>query len=87
MALAGGSLYSTCVLRCCGAYFSLDAAPFSHCTVGPWLRFAAYPPCFLNMCTSLFKNTLELGIRRVYERQNAFWGVSNRISGQGQSVV
>ena len=46
MALAGGSLYSTCVLRCCGAYFSLDAAPFSHCTVGPWLRFAAYPPCF-----------------------------------------
>ena len=76
------------------AGLSADSSPsvlcalssFSHCT-GPWLRFAAYPPCFLNMCTSLFKNTLELGIRRVYERQNAFWGVSNRISGQGQSVV
>ena len=27
MALAGGNRYSTCVLRCCGAYFSLDAAP------------------------------------------------------------
>ena len=29
MALAGGNRYSTCVLRCCGAYFSLDAAPLT----------------------------------------------------------
>ena len=42
MALAGGSLYSTYVLRCCGPYFSLDAAPFT----AVWLRFADYPPCF-----------------------------------------
>ena len=29
MALAGGIRHSTCVLRCCGAYFSLDAAPLT----------------------------------------------------------
>ena len=42
MVLAGGSLYSTCVLRCCGAYFSLDTAPFTAVS----LRFAAYPPMY-----------------------------------------
>ena len=40
MALAGGTLCSTCVLRCRGAYFSLDAAPFT----AVHLRFAASPP-------------------------------------------
>ena len=57
MALAGGSLYSTCVLRCCGAYFSLDAPPFTAAA----LRFAAYPPCFFKFVHFLVKNTLELG--------------------------
>ena len=59
MALAGGSLYSTCVLRCCGPYFSLDAPPFT----AAFLRFAAYLPCFWNLCISdfLLENTLELG--------------------------
>ena len=56
MALAGGSLYSTCVLRCCGAYFSLDAAPFTPVGSG-WLPT---PPVL--KCVHFFlKSTLELG--------------------------
>ena len=57
MVLAGGSLYATCVLRCCGAYFSLDTAPFTAVS----LRFAAHPPC-IEICAFLSQeHTLELG--------------------------
>ena len=56
MVLAGGSLYSTCVLRCCGAYFSLDTAPFTAVS----LRFAgALPtPPVLKYVHFFLKNTL-----------------------------
>ena len=57
MALAGGSLYSTCVLRCCGAYFSLDAPPFT----AAGLRFAAYLPCFWNLCISFSRTHWNWG--------------------------
>eukprot|EP00964_Phaeocystis_antarctica_P017690 scaffold9792_cov39-Phaeocystis_antarctica.AAC.1 len=44
MALAGGSLHSTCVLRCCGAYFSLDAAWPPVCCIPPLQIFCKFGP-------------------------------------------
>ena len=50
-----GSLYFTCVLRCCGAYFSLDAAPFTAVYSGS----LPTPPLFLTFVHFLVKNTLD----------------------------
>ena len=60
MALAGGSLYSTCVLRCRGAYFSLDAAPFTAVLISGSLLT---PP--------VSKKTLELG--RIFRQIFCKW--------------
>ena len=57
MALAGGSLHSTCVVRCCGAYFSLDAAAFSRCS-RPVSPVCCISPLFLKFVHFILKNTL-----------------------------
>eukprot|EP00964_Phaeocystis_antarctica_P071644 scaffold43746_cov51-Phaeocystis_antarctica.AAC.1 len=76
MALTGGSLHSTCVVRGCGAYFSLDAAPFSRCS-RPFSPVCCLPPLRI-FC----KFGPESG-----KFMKEIWGASNGNSGRGQCEV
>jgi len=101
MALAGGSLHSTCVVRCCGAYFSLDAAAFSRCS-RPVSPVCCISPLFLKFVHFILKNTLDFQanllqiwarIRQIYGRnlgpfQSKLWpGPSHGVVAHGGSCA